>query len=308
MILVDYSQTMKAVVYADEDARSCAKNPCLQSEQLLTHYVLNTLRATFRMHTKKYGNMILAMDSYSWRYDVFPHYKHQRKVTRESDESGIDWAFVSSVSDNIIQAVKDYLPYPVVRYKGAEGDDVIGTLTKHISETALQETEDNLFDSVQAEPILIVSSDRDNFQLHSYPNVRQYCPREKKLISPDVKPQLALQEKILAGDRGDGIPGIICADDHFVNPPEKRVVLTAKRRAILESAIRDGSIKDMPEYTNFMRNTQLVDYSYTPKNISEGIISVYNAQKDKKANKMGFMNYLIANKMKNLTSQVTDFF
>lgn len=309
MILVDFSQILLSAIYADASAQECAKHPSLESSQMLKHYVLNSLRYINKTHSKKYGKIVICTDAQSWRTDIFPHYKWARKQKRAKDDSGIVWDFVYQISDEVKDVISAYLKYPLISVPGAEGDDCIGTLTKYISTNGTKtETEENLFESHEPEPILIVSSDKDNFQLHRYPNVKQFCPREKKLISPKEKPELCLMEKIISGDSGDGIPGILCADDHFVNPPAKRVVLSAKKRAIIESAILDGTIDTLPEYANYLRNQRLISYEFTPQNIQDQIILLYNTHKNQPPNKMGMMNYLISHKMKVLVGQLTDFF
>ena len=90
--------------------------------------------------------------------------------------------------------------------EGAEADDIIGTLVpRHI----------------MSENILIISSDGDFPQLQMYNGrssftVKQYNPSQKKFIISE-NPLQELKEKIIRGDKGDGIPNVLSSSDCFVN-------------------------------------------------------------------------------------------
>ena len=58
---------------------------------MLRHVVLNTIRMYNTKFREEYGQMILACDGGSWRKDVFPEYKANRKKAR--DKSDMDWGF-----------------------------------------------------------------------------------------------------------------------------------------------------------------------------------------------------------------------
>ena len=306
-ILCDLSQIISATVFMG-DAHECAKHASEASKNMIKHSVFNSIRANYMAHKGTYGKMILACDDSSWRYDVFPQYKHSRKLKRASDKSGIDWEFVDSVKYELIADLDEYFPFPVIKIRKVEGDDIIGVLTKYITELEEEGEDVNIFGDVEAESILIISSDGDNFQLHKYKNVKQWSPMAKKLVRPEMDIKELMIEKFVKGEVGDGIPNIICSDNHYVNPPEKRLILTAKKKALLVEAIKKGEIKNLPEYPNFLRNTKLISYERIPSEYQDLIISVYKEKTDQKISKMKLMNYFIQHGMKNLLSQVTDFY
>lgn len=253
--------------------------------------------------------MVLACDDYSWRYDYFPEYKHSRKVKKEKDESGINWSFVNSVKSELISELDANFPFEVIKIRGCEGDDVIGVLTKYLTTTKKVESpEQDIFDESTPEPILIISSDKDNFQLHTNKNVRQWSPLAKKLVFPEGDIKAGLIEKIICGEASDGIPNIISENDHYVNPPEKRVIMTAKKKAAFIELVESGKIKDSPEYEKFERNSILISYDRIPQEYEDLIISVYNEQIKKKHSKMALMNYLVKHKMTNILSNIQDFY
>lgn len=307
--LVDFSQIIKASILVDSTAKECARHPSEDSKKLIKHFILNSLRSNHVLHKAKYGNMVLACDSKSWRKEIFPQYKWKRQEAKEKDDSGINWDFVYEAVNELLLEIQQYLPFLVIKVPGAEGDDIIAVLTELLSTQDTDSVETDIFGDREVEPILITSSDRDNFQLHTYKNVKQFSPMDKKLIRPAVSPRAALIEKIVCGDRGDGIPGILCPDDYFKNPPEKRIVMSAKKKEALISAIEDNSIIDMVEYKNYRRNLELISYDSIPENIRLAIIEEYNIRINSVSkDKMKLMSYFTNNSMRNLYASVTDFY
>jgi 5'-3' exonuclease len=102
VIIIDFSQVYLAPIFLDAAAKSCAQNPSDESRDMMMHMVLNTIRAQQVMHKAKYGTeVVIAFDSPSWRKEAFQYYKWARKQKRETDTSGIDWAFVFETSTGI---------------------------------------------------------------------------------------------------------------------------------------------------------------------------------------------------------------
>lgn len=252
--------------------------------------------------------MILACDSGSWRYDVFPQYKHSRKVKREADTSGINWDFVNEVKEDIISDLDTYFPFPVIKLDKAEGDCCIGVLTKHISENSVDTSDENLFGETDPENILIISSDGDNYQLHTYKNVKQWSPASKKLVKPDENPRNALIRKIVKGDLGDGIPSIKSNDNTFVDGIRQKPIAQTFLDKFFAAADPISICEDETQKTNYLRNELLVSYEKIPENIKSSIIECYNTKVQQKHSKMGLMNYFVENKMQNLLSQIHDFY
>lgn len=307
--LVDFSQIIKASILVDSTAKECARHPSEDSKKLIKHFILNSLRSNHVLHKAKYGNMVLACDSKSWRKEIFPQYKWKRQEAKEKDDSGINWDFVYEAVNELLLEIQQYLPFLVIKVPGAEGDDIIAVLTELLSTQDTDSVETDIFGDREVEPILITSSDRDNFQLHAYKNVKQFSPMDKKLIRPAVSPRAALIEKIVKGDPGDGIPGLLCSDDHFKNPPVKRIVMSAKKKESLITAIDNNSIIDMIEYTNYKRNLNLISYEYIPNDIKDAIINEYSLRiKSVSKDKMKLMKYFADNGMRNLYSAITDFY
>jgi hypothetical protein len=184
-----------------------------------------------------------------------------------------------------------HFPYRVIHVDRAEADDIIGTLVNNFG------TELN-----SGEPILILSGDKDFIQLHTYGNVKQYDPVRKKWISNE-NPDRYLEEHILKGDSGDGIPNVLSSDNCFVVGDRQKPLTQKKIDGLIELNL-DGKF-DHPLFTNYMRNRQLIDLRFVPAEIGAKVIEAYDKQEGKGREKL--MNYFIANKLKNLMESIGEF-
>ena len=136
---------------------------------MLRHVVLNSIRMYNTMFREEYGQMVIACDGGSWRKDVFPQYKANRKKSR--DDSNMDWSFFFDTLTKIRTEISENLPWMQLYIGNVEADDIIATLVKETQEFG------------KNEKVMIVSADKDFIQLHKYKNVKQYSPMKKKLIT-----------------------------------------------------------------------------------------------------------------------------
>jgi 5'-3' exonuclease len=257
---------------------------------MFKHMVLNSLRSYKQKYGKKYGELIIATDTgASWRKSAFPYYKANRKKDR--DESTLDWESIFNGLSEIKNDLDKHFPYRIICVEGAEADDVIGTLCYKFGS-----------DLPGGEPILILSGDKDFKQLQVFMNVEQYDPvRNRKLT--ENSPSEYLIEHIIKGDKGDGIPNILSADNCLVLG-QRQGTMTAKRLASFKEQAKTGW-SEIETQRNYMRNQQLIDLKYTPGSLSEDIIKSYESQTGKSRDKI--FNYLIANRMKHLMEYIQDF-
>lgn len=254
-------------------------------EPLVRHMVLNCIRFNIKKF-KEYGEVIIACDNkHYWRRDVFPLYKANRKKGRE--ESGHDWTSIFECMNKIRQELKSFSPYKVIDVDGAEADDVIGALTHKFADT---------------EKILIISSDKDFMQLQKYKNVKQYSPTLKKFVKTDDA-EMQLTEMIITGDKGDGIPNILSADNCLVEGIRQKTITKDRMKSMKEMIIPIHGSDELKR--NWSRNKQLIDLTEIPSNVVESIIHTYDNTKP--ATRMQFMNYMIVNKLKNLLEVIDEF-
>ena len=289
MILVDLNQVMISNLMMQIGGK---KNIQIE-EDLVRHMVLNSLRMYRTKFGKKFGELVICCDDKDyWRRELYPYYKIHRKKNRE--ESGLDWNMIFTVLNGIRDDIRSEFPYKVIQVPHAEADDVIGTLCHRFGHLGIMND--------SAEPILILSSDKDFAQLQKYANVEQYSPMGKKYITCS-NPARYVHEHILRGDRGDGVPNFLSADDVFV---------TGKRQTPLATKKVDAwNGKDPEEFCdermlrNYRRNQQLVDLDFIPENIIEQTNEIYDNYKLNERSKI--FNYFVKNKMKNMMNVIHDF-
>lgn len=262
-------------------------------ENMVRHMVINAIRSYKQKFGAEYGELIIACDNTNyWRKQIFPYYKANRK--KSISESELNWKNIFDCMNKIRSELKEYFPYRVIDVETAEADDVIGTL---VVETSKVDGNINT-----GEKILILSGDKDFIQLHTYKNVSQYDPVRKKWIKHD-NPDVFLNEHVLKGDSGDGIPNVLSEDDCFVSGTRQKP-LTSKRIDQLLNTV-PGKDWDEKTYRNFCRNRELIDLGYIPSKIKEMVLRQYTEQEGKDRSKL--MNYFITNKLKNLAEYISEF-
>ena len=281
MIIVDLNQVMLSNLLMQLGNHTNAQ----LEENMVRHMILNSLRSYKTKFSDEYGEMVIACDNTNyWRKQKFPYYKANRKKAQEKSE--MDWKQIFECMNKIRAELKEYFPYRVIDIESAEADDIISTLVRiHCFEK-----------------ILILSGDKDFIQLHTYGNVKQYDPTRKKWIDHE-NPDRYLDEHILKGDSGDGVPNVLSADNCLVIGERQKPLTQKKIDALLELKL-DGKF-DHPLFNNYMRNKQLIDLKLVPKEIGAKVMESYENQDNKGREKL--MNYFIANKLKNLMESIGEF-
>jgi len=243
--------------------------------------------------------MVIACDSKNyWRKEVFPFYKGSRKKARE--KSPVDWKHLFGCISTVKQELKDYFPYRTIEVEQAEADDIIGVVTKEFSTNPLLFKEDGLL--IGPHPILIVSADSDFGQLHKYPNVEQWSPKHKKYVTIRNPDEVAflLHSKIMSGESGDGVPGVLSDDDTLVTEGKRQV---AVRQKLIDSVFR----KEIPAEikTNYERNQRLIDFDYIPEHISSAILN--ELKKKPNGSKSKMFQFFVDNQLMSHLDAINDF-
>ena len=288
MILIDYNQIALGALMVT------LKRGEELSETLVRHIVLNNLRYYRHRFFEKYDEVVICCDNKQyWRRTYFDHYKANRKKDREA--SGHDWDAIFTVLNSIRDELREYFPYKVLDIVGAEADDIIATL---------------IFNNMDDKHI-IISSDKDFIQLHSY-KVDQYSPLTKKMIKTK-DPLIYLREHILKGDRSDGVPNILSSDDTFVTDkrqkPLRKVIIQEvlnnmdqwepKDLYVLAKCTKDTWVR------NWQRNETLIDLRRCPPNIKADI--TYDFDKYKLPNRSYLFNYFVDKKLTTLIESIGEF-
>ena len=258
------------------------------SEDFIRHLVLNSVRSYRQKHRDKYGEMVICTDYLSsWRKVAFPFYKAHRKIQRDKQdkEKGMDWSALFETIAKITDELKTYFPYKVIQVPHAEGDDIIAVLAKH-----------------SKEPCLIVSSDKDFNQLYKYKKIRQFSPMRGKMLK-GIDAEAYLKEHIIRGDKGDGIPNILSADNCIVEGNRQKPI-TKKNVAKWLPLDREDWI-DNGMIHGWDRNQELIDFEFIPPTIMLEIMEQYNGQTP--PNRSGLLNYFVKHRLKMLIEHIGDF-
>ena len=287
MILVDMSQISLASMMMHLNMNKITK----PDEAMVRHMILNSLRMYRMKFKEEFGELVLCFDSrHYWRRDHFPNYKAGRKKSRES--SNLDWDAIFGCLNDIKQELKDFFPYKHLEVYGAEADDIIAALCLELE-----------YDNGKT---LILSGDKDFIQLHRFKNVSQYSPITKKMINGH-DPYQYLDEHILKGDSGDGVPNVLSPDNTFVDglrqkPLGKKKIAewTGEILMPVEMAIPDGEVK-----RNFQRNQQLIDMSKAQEEIFMSCLRAYQDAPEGDRSKL--LNYFIDKRLNNLTESIGEF-
>ena len=283
MILLDFSNIIVGSIMVSHKIPDAERF----GEDFIRHLVLNSIRSYRNKYKSKYGEIVICTDFHSsWRKEVFPFYKAHRKVERDKQkaEKGMDWSALFETINKIIIEIDTFFPYKVIRVEHAEGDDVIAVLSRTFKEKSL-----------------IVSSDKDFSQLYKYKWIRQFSPMKQKMLN-GIDPIVYLKEHIIRGDKGDGIPNILSADDCIVNG--------VRQKPISKKKVANWLVQDPHDFNDEMkrgwiRNKILIDFDLIPKNIATAILEQYN--EEKKYQQGQLVNYFINNRLKYLMENMGDF-
>jgi 5'-3' exonuclease len=278
MILIDTSRMVIAA--ALNEAGYSPKNSSEENSNLIKHIFFNMLRIYNKTYSRKYGQLVFAIDSRKyWRKEIFPYYKEHRKKKRE--DSVVDWELVFKIKDELVSDLIQYFPYHVMEIDGAEADDIIAVLSR-----------------TTGYPHLIIATDHDVYQLLSE-NVHQYDPKKKEFVKL-VKPvDEFLREHIVGGDSGDGIPNIKSVSNSFVDKIRQKPI----SKPFLKDCVENGVPEEFLD--RYYENEKLIDLNMIPENIVSDIISKWKNKPTKDGSKV--FNYLARNKYRLLLQDIGDF-
>ena len=282
MILVDYNQVLISSLMAQ---------PALQkqgiNEDLIRHMVLNSIRMYRNKFKKRFGgDMVICCDNRNyWRKIKFPQYKAHRKKLRET--STHDWNAIFECLNKIKAELKLHFPYKVLEVCTAEADDVIGTICEELRDVGA---------------ILILSGDKDFMQLQRYAGVTQYSPIQKRFLKCD-EPEQFLKEHIMRGDKGDGVPNFLSADDTFVT--DSRQTPLSKKKVMKWIDLDPEIFCTTNMLKNYARNQLMVDLTKVPTNLKTEIMEQYHQSSPSDRSKL--FPYFMENRLKNLMEHIGEF-
>jgi 5'-3' exonuclease len=282
MILIDFSQTIIAGLMAQLKMNDGEVN-----EKMLRHMILNSIRSYQKRYSAEYGEIVLCTDAINpWRREFYPQYKANRKKTRDADDR--DWKLIFNTLHKVKEEIRDNFPYYYMAVPRCEADDIIAVLVQ-----------DSVRGETNSEKILIVSGDKDFQQLHKYPHIEQYSPNLGKMVVCS-NPEVFLKEHILRGDKSDGVPNILSAD----NCLDEGIRQTPLRKPVVEKYLRITIEKDDKYYRNYLRNETLIDLEMIPNDVRESIRQEFEQAEPVKGK---VFDYLTKYRLRELLDHIEDF-
>jgi 5'-3' exonuclease len=251
-ILIDTSHGMSRTLYMNKDA-------VCQNYEFLAHLLLTQFNSVAsKFGASKENPLVLCIDAKSWRKDYYE--EHKKDIPELANESykghrvkddTINWDEIYAVTDGVIDCLKEFSDYHVVKVEKAEADDVIAVLSDYFK--------------AKKQQVWIISSDKDFIQLQDEDKVSIYDPI-KQIFRPHQDIDLYKKIHIMIGDSVDNIKAI------KPRLGEKTAVKIVKD---LDTLLQTNP--DMKAKWDF--NQTLIDFDYIPQSIKTAIIDEYETQK-----------------------------
>lgn len=273
MILVDFSPVVISAVTGCFYSTKSPITPDELNEGFIRNMVLNMLRSYKARFGNEYGELVICIDSKNtWRKEFFPEYKAHRK--KDKEQSAIDWDFVYRAMDTLMDELREYFPYPIVKVPRTEADDIIGVLTEWAYANDIAKSFIDI-----PKPLLIISGDGDFIQLQKFKNVKQYRPVQKDfaVLPEGFTAKDYLIEHIIEGDsKSDGVPNVLSGNRCLVDKIRQTPLVAARRAEFMEHG--KDACRDDFERANWDRNQKLVDLSMVPEEYKSEIIATFEAE------------------------------
>jgi hypothetical protein len=125
----------------------------------------------------------------------------------------------------------------------------------------------------------------------------------KRFVKTD-NPHKFVKEHILKGDRGDGIPNFLSADNVFALGERQKTINSKKLNEWLNKTPEEFCVNEVM-LRGYKRNQMLVDLEFTPMNIQESIINEYDTVVV--PNRQKLLSYFMEKKLKNLFEVIQEF-
>lgn len=263
LVLVDFNNLSYIVVFSKYifekyNGHTAEEITGEHFEELVRDSLKMTIQKVFNILDYNEGyelDILFAKDGYKlWRREqLFQEYKSHRKKTR--DASKIDFKSVFKIFDRVWEELKQILPYRFITLDSIEVDDVI-------YQTIMSEYDK--YDRLQ-----IVSRDGDMKQILRHKKVEIYDPKICKFVE-NIDSEYDLFEKIIHGDKSDGIPNFYT--DSITERQKPIFTKDIKKWYVDKNSFKEF-LKTQPKEVSkrFIRNKKLIDMRDIPKNILKTI-------------------------------------
>lgn len=260
IVLVDTSYVVFAKYYSALSWYKLAINRNPDIATIFTSNVFkNKLAQLFENSIKRVLNHFQAADrfvvfardcnrSFVWRREHFPNYKEGRSQNGNFNSEAFKHVF-----NEVIPVVLTKLRGCIIGVDGAEADDVIGVLAKHIQAEYPQT------------PVLVLSNDNDCIQLiNEHTNVYNLLLQDVGSRRGTLTPKQFLQSRIVSGDRSDNIPSVV-----------PRIGAKTAFKLVTEHDFE--TLRKMYNIENYDRNDLLMNLENIPIHLKDSIMKIFNS-------------------------------
>jgi len=252
------------------------------------------------------SKVIFAFDGKrSWRYNIYPEYKANRKAARAKQKQTVDFEAWYPVFNKFVDEMREYFSNMyVLQIPECEADDVMAVLSRDV------------FGGKDIQ-VINVTSDSDLHQLMAIKNVDQYDG--KKLVKC-LNPEKKIELKVIEGDSSDNIKGIrrgvgpATAEkvfkvgvQEFIKQDTDSIISSkdvAKAQKQWPQKDFDGMIiEDVRKWIstqmkeNYKLNTQLIKFDHIPQEIKTRILNTYTEYETKELDGKEVIKFFTKNKM-----------
>lgn len=212
----------------------------------------------------------------NWRYDIYPEYKGNRAAARDS--SIVDFSAFFPTNEEFINNLQDCMKNcQFLTVPHLEADDLIASIVKTKPEW----------------DIVLISTDKDFYQLHTHSNFKQYDPIKGQYVNV-INPDAALMEKIVRGDKSDNIPSI------------QKGIGSVKFAKIYSEGLNDWIVNNNLQEA-FDRNTKLISFKSIPIEYQNQVMDAVNNFVPQDFDARSFYNLIIGNGLGAFLDKITDF-
>ncbi len=226
-----------------------------------TMYFNSLISSLSKIGVDESDTIIMAEEGHSWRKNLASFYKDQREGLREKD-TFTDWKHEFEMLNRLHSQLNNATNWYFVRHPNLEADDIIAIAVRYFKD---KET-------------IIVSGDKDLFQLAYYPWVKIFTLNKKINGSKGMyevvdNPLKIISDKCKKGDAGDNI---------FVEPNETEEDAELRRVLVnlleLPPEIEQQGIQALNEALSYSKSLHL-EYLPEFKGAQEKFLKIYKKDK-----------------------------
>lgn len=190
----------------------------------------------------------------NFRKSLYPEYKAQRKLVKKSYNIFKIHQYIINIIFKELDIEKDY-DYHIIHVDEAEGDDIIATIFKNLSENYMLN--------------ILFASDKDFLQLKNVHQMDLFGKEVKATVGKEeVSPEEYLMTKIIVGDGADNIQQV------FPRVGQKTALKLVRDKEQLKKRLAESE----DAVKQFMLNKQLISFDYIPKALSDKILAEVNTK------------------------------